>query len=402
MITQFLIVGNFDVHANSACSIRVRGLAAALQHAGHRVAVVDTRRGAPPFGESWTLRCHPSASPVEGTSIDEYAGGLMHRAPAGLRGLFLGDVTARFIREAGIRADAIILYGTQLSYLHRMRRLAEDMGALLLLDVVEWYDASDLPGGRFGPFALANTYSMRRASLRADGHSVISKRLAAHYAAARRPLCILPPMFEPSPPQPKLSRIDGRIHFAYAGSPGRKEALNAFLGALRELPAPAGSVTVHLVGLGEDDLRTIAPFGCGPANVTLCYGRIPNEQARAIVASCDFSLLLRPPKRSNQFGFPSKLAESMAVGTPAFANLFSDLGDVLDPGRNALIVEGLSHGAILDGLHRALAMDRQERDAMARAAWKTAAAKFSPASNAPAVDRWLTEAVTRHAGRAPA
>jgi glycosyltransferase involved in cell wall biosynthesis len=395
---QLLIVGNFDFRADTACSIRVRGLACALQHAGHRVAVVDSRPGASPAGESWTLRCHPSAAPVEGTSIDEYADGMMHRAPAGLRGLFLGDVAAQFIRDAALRADAIILYGTQLSYLHHMRGLARDMGALLLLDVVEWYGAADLPGGRFGPFALANSYSMRRASLRADGHSVISKRLAAHYAAARRPLCILPPMFEPSPPQPKLSRIDGRIHFAYAGSPGRKEAIGEFLAALRDLDEPADGVTLHLVGLRESDLRALSPQGCGPTHVTRCYGRVPNAQARAIVASCDFSLLLRPPKRSNQFGFPSKLAESMAVGTPTFANLFSDLADVLEPGRNALIVDDLSRGAILDGLQRSIAMEPRHREAMARAAHETAATKFSPASNAPAADRWLAEAAARFAG----
>jgi glycosyltransferase involved in cell wall biosynthesis len=396
---HILIVGHFDMRLDNACSLRVRGIAAAAQRAGHIVSVIDFRPGSPSAGDAWQFQTHISLPPIHGFSLDEHKAGLLHGAPAWFRGLLMGDVTERFVRDSGLRPDAIMLYGTHLGYMWRMKRLARDFDVPLLLDIVEWYSPEDLPGGRIGPFAITNSFSMRHASLFVDGYSVISQRLASHYARARKPMVILPPIFEPTAPQAKFSQRDERIHFGYAGSPGRKEALGVFFDALSCLKKPKVQLSVHLVGLSEHDVNELVPnalASCAGIATVHCYGRVPNEHSRKIIASCDFSILLRPLKRSNQFGFPSKLAESMAVGTPVFANLFSDLQDVLKPKHNAVIVENITPLEILKGLNQVVAMDASTREAMAQSAWMTACSRFSPLSQAAPIDRFVKDSVAMH------
>lgn len=326
-------------------------------------------------------------SVLNGTSLDEYNRGIFSRYPAGIRGLFIGDVATNHIRRAVPSPDVIILYGTHLGYVLRLHKLCNKLGIPLVLDIVEWYAPQDLPGGRFGPYAISNMLSMHWASLCADGFFVISKRLADHYGRTGKPIVTVPPLFpETTTTKEKLSADDGRLHLVYAGSPGNKEAFNTLLGGLSIAAAWGAALTWHLVGMTEADLRAVSGGsawldGAGAA-ATVCYGRVPNVRAREIVSRSDFSLLIRPLRRSNQFGFPSKLAESMMLGTPVIANLFSDLSRYLRDGENALLLPELSKQALAEAVMRAARDDPDDRARMNADAQAIARQQFSPQSHA--------------------
>lgn len=393
---RILIVGHFDTRESAAASLRVHGTAQALISAGHEVGILDVRHGAAADGEGWVIEAAHGEAPLSGISFDEYASGLMSRFPRGIRGLFIGDVTADHIRQRRPSPDIVIVYGTHLGYLRRMRKLCRELGIPLVLDVVEWYSAEDLPGGRLGPCALSNMLSMRGESLAADGYFVISERLARHYRRSRKPVLIVPPLFaEPVANPTKWSAEDGRLHLVYAGSPGNKEALDTLLGGLTVAARQGAAITLHIVGMTETELRTI-PGGVGwldsPGSAfTICYGRVPNGRAKEIVARSDYSLLLRPLRRSNQFGFPSKLAESMMLGTPVIANLFSDLSIFLRDGENALLLPELSEEAFGSALMRAARTAPDSRNMMQTNAQALARTHFSPQSHARSMNDMLEE-----------
>lgn len=393
---HIVIAGHFDTRKSTAASLRVRGVAQALIAAGHDVQIVDVRHGAEVVGESWTIEAASTEAPLSGVSLDEYASGLMSRLPRGIRGLFIGDVTADYIRRNRPRPDALIVYGTHLGYLLRMRKLSRSLRIPLILDVVEWYAAEDLPGGRLGPYAFSNMLSMRRVSLSADGYFVISERLARHYQRTGRPVEIIPPLFTAPPGiADKWSVSEGRLHLVYAGSPGKKEALETLIGGLSIAVAAGAEVTLHLVGMTEADLRAV-PGGSAWLDIphtasTICYGQVPNDRAKEIVARSDFSLLLRPPRRSNQFGFPSKLAESMMLGTSVIANLFSDLPVFLRDGENALLLPELSKRAFGRTVMRAANIAAETQMVMHQNAQAVAQTHFDYQNYAQPMDYMLAQ-----------
>ena len=79
----------------------------------------------------------------------------------------------------------------------------------------------------------------------------------------------------------------------------------------------------------------------------------------------DYSIFIRPRRRSSDAGFPTKLAESMAVGTPVITNDTGDVGLYIKDGENgyllsegtadeltAVLKEILKEGAYLRRLQR--------------------------------------------------
>lgn len=386
---KITIVGNFDISSSYANALRVRGLIVALELGGHDVSVIDNRRRGQAVGGDATATLAPVMS------VDEYGEGLFGWLPASMRGLFIGDVSAECLRAERGKPDCVILYGPHLGYLLRFRRLCRELHIPLVLDIVEWYQPEDLPGGRFGPYAIANEISMRHASHRVDGVFVLSRRLERHYRQGGGRVINIPPLFEPEQAiARKTSESDGRLHLVYAGTPVRKEAFDLILAALQRLDSQGVDFTLHAVGMTAADLAAVPGATgfdiCDPARGRIrYYGRVPNAHARQIVAEADFTLLLRPLRKANQYGFPSKLAESMAVGTPVIANDFSDLGLHLIDGDNAIFLPELNLQAVVGALARAAAMPLARRREMADRALTTARDRFSPSSVAEPLSRFL-------------
>lgn len=386
---NILLVGNFDFDSSNANALRVRGLSRALLLAGHSVAVLDNRSPVP------SREPVSADDPVGLKSVDEYRSGLYGMIPAAARGLFIGDVSARQVARDPNKPDLIILCTTHLGYLRRFLRLSRRLRVPLVVDVVEWYQPEDLPGGRFGPYAFANELSMRHATKRADGIIAISSRLAQHYLQAGNPVVSIPPMFDPaSQLAEKWSAQDGKLHLCYAGTPGRKEALALILVALDQVAGKGIDVTLHAVGLtaeglGEIRRREAPAIDNSTLELIRCYGRVPNATAKDLVSRSDFALLLRPLRKANQYGFPSKLSESMSVGTPLISNDFSDVSRHLRDGENSIVIRNLSLDAVVEAVGRAAGMSLAQRRQMSESALIEARREFSPRASASVLSLFL-------------
>lgn len=106
------------------------------------------------------------------------------------------------------------------------------------------------------------------------------------------------------------------------------------------------------------------------------YGRIPQSQVAYAVQNGDYSLIIRPVRESSNAGFPTKLAESMAVGTPVFANLTGDIGLYVKDGVNGLIANSDSKADIVTILRKALRINKCELEKMRIMARQTAVGYF--------------------------
>lgn len=358
-------VGPFSFPASHANSLRVSGIAHALALGGAEVLIGSADYETLPF----KFESVPGGISVY--PLGEFPQESWPRWQRVLRGVDAGRKTARWIESLSPRPDAILVYGTPFGYLRRLLPLAKKMRVPLLLDVVEWYDPAHMPGGKFGPVSLAFEYSMRCLATKADGALVISRYLETYFNAEHIPTLRVPPLFSFTDCRPEQFReIDGGLHLCYAGTPGKKDKLETILQAMTALTGISKRVELHLVGVDNKDLIALMD-GCGlkippvDAKVKItAYGRVDNTTAKSIVSSCDFTVLLRDQLRYSLAGFPSKVAESLMLGTPVIANLSSNLDEVFVNGRNSILLENPDAASLVGAINQAVNIDCDDLAAM--------------------------------------
>lgn len=384
---KILYAGPFSFPSSSANSLRVQGVVQALRCAGHEVTIA-----------SWDMNSADSSSSACICGMAEYESGLLSSFPKWLRGLFLGDCLVSWLNSRKNDFDLIILYGTHLGYLTRLLYYCKKNRVPLVLDVVEWFNLEDLPGGKFGPYAISHEVSMRYVAPKADGIFAISKRLENHFKSKGARVLRVLPLFDESDSKEitKFSYKDGLLHLCYVGTPGNKESLDLVIQALGIARSKGMKLKLHLAGFDKKELLNslrgpIPKFLNDDSGCVSVYGRIPNNEAKELVRNCDFSLLLRPDRKANQFGFPSKMAESMMLGTPVIANLFSDLADHLVDSENSILVDSLSLDSLVSVFIKASKLTFDDKCMISQGARKTAISEFSTKSNALRIDGFVRQ-----------
>ena len=68
------------------------------------------------------------------------------------------------------------------------------------------------------------------------------------------------------------------------------------------------------------------------------HGYVPQQNMEKIQREADYMLFIRPHRRSSDAGFPTKLGESMSVGTPVISNNTGDISMYLRNGENGFIM----------------------------------------------------------------
>ena len=99
--------------------------------------------------------------------------------------------------------------------------------------------------------------------------------------------------------------------------------------------------------------------------------------------------LLRSDARYAHAGFPTKLVESMSLGTPMICNLTSDIGDHVVDGETGIVVDGSDAGSFAIALERVAAMSTEEVAALRAPTRKKAEEAFDYRAYAEPLDRWI-------------
>ncbi|MDZ4057269.1 MAG: glycosyltransferase [Polynucleobacter sp.] len=382
-------VGPFAYPSSQANSLRVAGMVSALAAAGHQV-LVGSMSQAPPG---------PADEYSDGERVSylaEYEHGFLSSLAPGIRGLFLGDCTVSWLSQLEEKPDLVILYGVHLGYLWRLRRYCRREGIALVLDVVEWYRARDLPGGRFGPFAIANELAMRFFAKSADGVIAISSFLERHFFNMGCRVLRVPPLLANAGfiPSKARARESGLTKVCYVGSPGSKEALKAMFDGFRRAVESGARIRLHFVGASLADIAASlyaedVTWLRSEESGVVFYGRLSNEAATQVVRGCDFSMTIRERERLVEAGFPFKVAEAAAHGTPTICNEFSDLRLYFADGENAIFSESTDSASVCSALMRAAGMSDADVSRMSGAVQKVGKNEFSATAKSAAISRFL-------------
>jgi len=163
---------------------------------------------------------------------------------------------------------------------------------------------------------------------------------------------------------------ESKLRLVYAGSPGSKDLLNTVIESVLRID-PSGQRLVLTI-LGPDvkevsEYAALATRGIPPCLEPM--GPVSHEKAIAAVRNADFSVLIRRPNRVSNSGFPTKVVESLMVGTPVIANLTSDLRLHLADGVNAMLAKGFDAESLSFQMSRSLELSVSKKNEMRRAAY---------------------------------
>jgi glycosyltransferase involved in cell wall biosynthesis len=384
-------VGPFLFPWGQPGSRRVCGIARSLADAGYDVVVASG-----------------GSEPTQPTNLDE------GEAPGSIVYLGLGEIpppgatlvnkslqlfiywgvkTVEWLESQPDQPSHIVLYGGSAQYMFRLLPWCRRNNVPLIIDVVEWYDASHMTGGFFGPFHISAKIALNYYYPKCDGIIAISSYLAEHYRKLGCKVVIVPPSLDVK--NLRLSLHDDnadetQLTLVYAGTPGMKDLLTNVIRGIAQIDAYGERVRLQVIGPTLEQVKQLLNGSEPPAFVQI-LGRIPQTEVAKIIQQSDFSVLLREPLRFAKAGFPTKFVESMTNGTPVMANLTSDLGRYLHDSVDGLVCRDYSASAFAETLQRALALTPLQRQEMRVAARKQAESSFDFRNYTDSLSSFLDE-----------
>ncbi len=251
----------------------------------------------------------------------------------------------------------------------------------LIHDSVEWYSPEQFRRGKLALGYMKKNILNQYLIDKSCKVIAISRYLQEHFLVRSKTCVRIPIVISEEDLCSEKRSCPGKVVFTYAGQPGKKDFLHVMLEAFLLLPKDVReNALFHIVGCTKAQM-----IASGIPEATLdklqdtvmVHGRVSHDAVLEILKETDFTLLVRAPEqRYAKAGFPTKVVESLANGTPVLCNLSSDLCDYLRDGENALLAESNRPEDVAHALRRALALTEPEREVMRGCALESAKKYF--------------------------
>lgn len=263
-----------------------------------------------------------------------------------------------------------------------LKRYAKTKNVKIFHDSVEWFSPQQFKWGRFAiPYVLKNLLN-RYLLDRQVQVIAISKYLYSYFDSKGISVTRIPIVWDLESVTSTKNIPSEKLVLMYAGSPGKKDYLNEMIEGLSMLNRDElNKIEFNIFGVTEHQLLkqcNVSLNAIRKCSASLViHGSVKREKVMEYLQKADFTILIRSSQlRYARAGFPTKVVESLATGTPVICNITSDLGDFLTDGKDALIVHSGSPSDFKDTIQRALKLSPTEKQLMFRNARKTAEYNF--------------------------
>lgn len=377
MPKKVLFITSFAFPEHDAGAIRITMLARALRDRGREVELCGVGDAVVFDGMAcYTLNPHRS---------NRVMNWLAYRT--------LSGNAVSFVRRNLNRFDAVVASFLPSAATAKIKDLCRANGIDFAVDCTEWYTPDEFPGGEGDASYLDHVKLLTEVIDPSVKVIAISSYLEQYFTGRGCSVLRVPSVLDVEALSSERPFAPSRdlVSVMYAGSPAKKDSLGVVLEAIKLLSdADLKRLSFDFYGVSEKDLRRYMP---GAASLPACvraHDRVPRAKVVSALRSSDFTVLMRDPgKRFAQAGMPTKVTESLGCGTPVIANITSDLGDFLEDGCDAIVVEEYSADACARALRKAACLPAAERVVMREAAYAIARAKLDYRAYADALDAFL-------------
>lgn len=225
----------------------------------------------------------------------------------------------------------VIVYNMPSFPFSRILRFCKKRGIKVVSDVTEWTD-SKKENIFLKPIKSIDTFvRMKKLNYKADALIVVSDFLVNFYQKRidSNKIIKIYPIMDYSLSEIDLKtkqkrKVDDYIYLGYVGinRKGKDEISKIF----PYLMSPDNHL-FKLFYIGPLDEKTKRKFN--EQDKIICFlDKVKHSNISSFYSKIDFNVVFRKKTRSNNAGFPSKMAESLALGVPVVCNDFSDVGSI--------------------------------------------------------------------------
>ena len=391
---RILLYSDFALPDSCADATRVINFAKLLRDLGHDVTLQGVQ-----YKADGELEGNYDGLSFKMFHAGHWFGFQAHRRVRGLE----RDITNYLHEHLGDRAfDVIFLSGIYYDFTKPFLKYSKRCGAKLIVNSLEWYDKKNtyFIGLRGKITFVKNRIALRHIFVKMKNIFAISSLLDDYYKSRGCNTVTVPTIVDmreyESVANTEKSR-DGIVRIAYAGTPERKDyVVNAIRSLSLLSKEEREKIELHFYGPSQQYLTKLALTpeqleAC--SGRVICHGRIPYAEVKGKIASADFTVLLRPDKRYANAGFPTKVGESMACGTPVIANITSDLGKYILDGKTGIVCRDESPEACAEAFRRAIAISDNERKEMRAETIAMAKKAFDYRAYSDAIEKFLQSCI---------
>lgn len=286
--------------------------------------------------------------------------------------------------QKDLHIQGIILYSGYSPFLIKLLPYCRKNSIPLAFDTVEWYQASNPWIHWLNPYYWNIEWAMQKLIPRCNNVIAISDYISQYYGKKVDNTIQIPPLIDTKNITPNLNSNIDRLVLSYTGNPGHKDLFNNYLEAIFTIienhPSYERSLVLHIAGIPKKRLMQFQAIQkrnlLEIPDFIISEGRVSQERALAITRNADFSLLQRPVNKVSLAGFPTKLVESMAVGTPVILNHTSNLAQYIHHMDQGIVCKDESLESLIESILLALQSTQVEKNKMREAARKTAETHF--------------------------
>lgn len=282
------------------------------------------------------------------------------------------------------KIDILWIVGLPIHAALMLKSFAKRSKIILVHDSVEWYSPNQFSLGVLSPSFISKEINNRFIIDKSFIVIAISKYLEKYYSDRSIRTIRIPVVMDMREVTLSIPKVDTstKIKIMYAGSPGKKDFLGYILeGVCLLTDEQLEKLEFTIMGIEESRINELFRNRISDLSrikkSLFILGKVPREVVLDNLKLSDFSVLLRSSKqRYAKAGFPTKVVESLLVGTPIILNLTSDLSDYITDGENGIVVEDCSPKQFYLALQRAMITDFTTRQKMRIMARKSFEANF--------------------------
>ena len=385
---RIVYVGPMSFPEGGAGARRIIGNALSLMSAGYEVIV-----GSGQMPDNKTSQMQN----FEGIGVYSIGERIAEDKPVLLKHLIysrMGNKTVEWLKTLNPEPIAIILFGGDIPYLYHLMPWCKSRRIPIIFEACEWYDPTNMPGGRFSPYRINFELTMRYFVPKVRNVLAISSYLDNHYRLLGCQTVCVPPTLDTNHYNYSGKLRNGDlIELGYSGTPGNKDLFNNYLEALLQIDPSGKKFLFNVAGITESEILNYPAMKKRKIKVLPLLinsiGKVSHAQAISLIGNSDFSLLLRYPKRYAQAGFPTKVVESMAVGTPVICNLTSDLHNYIVDGISGIVCEDNKIDSLIRALARVEKLSNKEFNELRHNARRVAETSFDYHSYVSKLDNFI-------------
>lgn len=360
---KILLFSNFELPESCANAKRVFLLAKMLKCGGFDVELL---------GVKYCDGCKVVSGEYSGLSFRMICAPELHGIKTLLRAGLLERRLKEILEEYEDSLCAVLISNVYFDFSKTLLSYSKKYNVPIVVNSVEWYDRNnELFNGPYGIIRyIQNRVALKYIHKKMNNVIAISTFLGDYYKNKGCNVCVIPTLVNMDEYSGLIRSCGDKIRIAYAGSPAKKDYIcNAIRGLSQLSKEEQSRIVFHFYGATEDDFRSQGVLKHEIEAVRdslVLHGRIPYKEVKKCIAQADYTMLLRPNSRYANAGFPTKVGESMACGTPVITNLTSDLSKYVIPGETGIVCENESPEAFAKALKIALELPKSTRIQMSK------------------------------------